>query len=864
MRFLFSRTGATNEPLTVHYQSVGSATNGVDFERLPGRITIPAGTNAVVLSVLPINDIQGETPETVRLQLVSTTNSFTLAILPDTQYYSGIPIGATNNVPGINGGNLGMFAKQTQWIVDHRDDWNISFVLHEGDCTDHNTSAEWQNVKACMDTLNGVVPYAIAVGNHDGMEFGVHNTTLFNQSYPLAAPDIAANLGGVFESNRLDNCYHFFRAGGMDWLVLSLEFGPRDEALAWAGTVVSNYPNHKVIVVTHAHLAADNTLLDASNTNHTEAPKNYWRPNDGVDVWEKFVKRYANIAFVFNGHIGHGGLGQLVGIGDHGNKVYQFACNYQFFPFGGGGFMRVLKFYPDQDKFEARSFSPYFNQVYADPNNQFTYTNLGLFTNISSDYSINALSNTATISLISEDLSPIVANVSKVTTAGFPSRIEVRFDRAVTLESATNLAHYALDQGPAFTSAQLKSDGRTVRLMLAANLNPNEQYQLIITGVRCVEPSSITNPPSITTNFVFTPVMLVADFSDGTFLDWTVVDEGNIDASSAWQVVNGVLAQFSNIYGPSSVTAGRRGTFAYYNDVVAFGWSNYVFTTTVRSTDDDGIGVMFCYKNPANYYKFDMDQQRQFRKIFRMQNGVETTIATQFAGYVTGSNYQLSVQVSAAGINVTLGGQSLFGGLVPDTNLTSGSVALYSWGNAGSYFSNITVTPLVSFPLPQISFVTPTNNTQITNTTLLNVAVSTVDPGSVGISEVEYLVNGARVSRAFQPPYQALLVGLQSGTNQLDARLTDSLGRQSWATPVQLNVIEILPLLRLLPGSPGPMQMDFRVSPDGPMTLQASSNLLDWESLGVWTNLSLTPLSTLDPGATNLPARFYRVIPAAP
>jgi hypothetical protein len=863
MRFLFSRTGSTTEPLTVFYQPAGLATNGVDFQRLSGRITIPSGTNAVILAVQPIDDTLGEALETVTLRLISSTNSFSVAILPDTQYYTGIPAGTTN--AGYNGGTLAMFAKQTQWIVDHRDEWNIAFALHEGDCTENNVSAEWQNVRSCLDKLNGVVPYAIAMGNHDGLFNGqIDDFRNFNQFYPLSNSVAAATVGGVFQSNRLENCYHLFSAGGVDWLVFSLEFGPSDAVLNWANTVTTNYPDRKVILLTHAHLAADSTWLDASNTNgfHPEAPKAYGRPNDGVDVWEKFLRKHANIVFAFNGHIGHGGLGQLVSTGDHGNKVYQFACNYQFGAYGGAGFMRVLKFYPNQDKFEAQSFSPYFNQVYTDPKNQFTYTNLGIFTNIAPTYLISSASNTATILLASEDLRDIVASVSKVSAAGFPSRIQVRFDRAVTLESATNLAHYSLVTGPALAGAQLLADGRTVRLAPAANLNPNVQYQLIITGIHCVEPSAITNPPPITTNFVFNPVLVAGDFSDGTLGDWVVVDEGNIEAGSAWQGSNSGLAQFSNIYGPGAgFTSGRRGTFVYHSDPLALAWSNYVFTTTLRSADDDGIGVMFCYHNPQNYYKFDMDRQKNFRKLFRMLNGVETTLATENAGYVTGSNYLLNAQVSAAGITVTLAGQPLFGGLVPDTSLPSGSVALYSWGNTGSFFSNITVTPLVNFPLPQISFVTPTNNTQLTNTTPVTVVTTVVDPASVGISEVEYFANGTRVLRIFAPPYQGALAGLEGGNVQLDARVTDSLGRQNWAAPVQLNVITIPHLLHLWQGGQGQIQMEFRVQPTTPLTLQASSNLLTWESLGVLSNLSATPLSTLDPGGTNAPVRFYRAVP---
>lgn len=872
-RFLINRTGSTDEPLTVSYQPIGTAINGVDFQRLSGKITIPAGTNAVVLLVQPIDDTLGEPVESITLQLISSLSSFSLAILPDTQYYTGIPAGATNNTGGLFGGTLNMFAKQTQWIVDHRDDWNIAFALHEGDCTENNASAEWQNVRSCMDKLNGVVPYAIALGNHDGIQNGQYNTVPYNQYYPLTNSAAAATLGGVFESGRLDNCYHLFSAGGVDWLVFSLEFGPRDAVLNWANSVTTNYPDRKVILLTHAHIAADNTLLDASNTNgyHVEAPKFYGRPNDGIDVWEKFLRRHPNIVFAFNGHIGHGGLGQLVGIGDYGNKVYQFACNYQFNAYGGAGYMRVLKFYPNQDKFEAQSFSPYFGSVYSDPKNQFTYTNLGVFTNVAPTYLINTLSNTATTSLISDDFENIVAKFVRVSASGFPTRIEVRFDRPITPVSATNLDHYNLLNGPDLVDAQLQPDGRTVYLTPAANLNPIDQYQLVATDIFCAQPSTITNPPTLTTNFVFNPVLMAADLSDGTFGSWTVVDEGNLDAGSAWQVFSNGLAQFSNIYGPGSVNTGRRGTFAYYSNSVAFGWSNYVFSTTLRSADDDGIGVMFCYKNPQNYYKFDMDQQRNFRKLFRMLNGVETTLATQTAGYVTGSNYQFSAKVSAAGITITLNDQLLFNGVVPDTTLPAGTVALYSWGNTGSYFSNIGVVPIATPLPPQVTFITPTNNTQIASSFSFDVNVNTTDAGFVGISEVEFLINGNPARRVFRPPYHGSLAGLDGGIYRLDARITDGLGRQSWATPIQLNVtggqLNAAPapsLLRLWRDSGGQLQIEFRIQPAAAVTLQASTNFQNWESLGVFSNLNATPLHLLDPAATNVPTRFYRAVPSEP
>ena len=47
---------------------------------------------------------------------------------------------------------------------------------------------------------------------------------------------------------------------------------------------------------------------------------------------------------------------------------------------------------------------------------------------------------------------------------------------------------------------------------------------------------------------------------------WTIVDEGTIDPPSKWSIVNGEVAQTSNIYGPNTPAEdNRKGTFAYYD-----------------------------------------------------------------------------------------------------------------------------------------------------------------------------------------------------------------------------------------------------------------------------------------------------------
>jgi hypothetical protein len=188
------------------------------------------------------------------------------------------------------------------------------------------------------------------------------------------------------------------------------------------------------------------------------------------------------------------------------------------------------------------------------------------------------------------------------------------------------------------------------------------------------------------------PILVREDFNDGDMVGWTVVEEGTIDVPAQWGVQGGRLAQTGNIYGPTGSSVDHReGTFAYWDEVGAFSWTDYSYEVTLESGDDDGIGVMFRYQDANNYYKVDMDKQRDFRKLFKMKDGVETTLASEAGGYEQDAEMRLQVSVIGDQISVSLDGTELFGGPVQDGDLTAGVVALYAWGNVGSYFDDVWV-----------------------------------------------------------------------------------------------------------------------------------------------------------------------------
>jgi len=301
-------------------------------------------------------------------------SSFRLVLLPDTQTYC-------SNYPDI-------FYSQTNWVAQNSG--NIAFVLHQGDITDNNSAPQWEIASKAFCLMDGKVPYTFAPGNHDTGEGGRtedRNTDMLNHYMPYDKYSKTPNFGGAFIPGQMENSWHTFKAGGYNWLILSLEFGPRDKVLAWAAGVIEKHPKHKVIINTHAYLYSDDTRMSKDH-NHNWVPQDYpigkdtakGAVNNGEQIWDKLVKNYANILFVFSGHVLNDGTGALVSEGIHGNKVYQMLANYQGgvegTEKGGNGYLRIITINPQNAEIVVKTYSPYVDKYKTDSGQQFTYKNV--------------------------------------------------------------------------------------------------------------------------------------------------------------------------------------------------------------------------------------------------------------------------------------------------------------------------------------------------------------------------------------------------------------------------------------------------------------------------------------------------------
>lgn len=297
-------------------------------------------------------------------------NFFTVITLPDTQYYS-------STYPEI-------FESQMHWIIDHRTEQRISFVLHEGDIVDSDVSPQWENASRSLHKLDGIVPYVVTQGNHDYFILGGidDRSTMINQYFSEATAAQSPGFIGAFEPGHIENTAQFLMMGDQAWLVLSVEFGPRDTVVTWADGVLKAHPDVPAMVVTHAYLYWDGTRYD-----HVTYPDQYYSPylysvapapgavNDGEDMWKKMIRDNENVQFVISGHVFNNNTGDaaasLTSSHPSGRKVHQIVANYQQTAAGGGGYLRLLQFRPEQGEVRVSTYSPYLNRWKRDAANEF-------------------------------------------------------------------------------------------------------------------------------------------------------------------------------------------------------------------------------------------------------------------------------------------------------------------------------------------------------------------------------------------------------------------------------------------------------------------------------------------------------------
>lgn len=277
---------------------------------------------------------------------------FTIVMLPDTQHYS-------RKFPEL-------FTAQIDWIKRNRDQEKIVFVTQVGDVVDgrNKDTNQWAVADQAMWQLDGVVPWGVALGNHDFDAHGTkRNAKKFLRHFGPRRFKNVSWYGGA-SPNGL-NSYQRFSGGGIDFVILHLEMDVPDAAIAWATKILKRNSSRTAIITTHSYLHGRDGIgrnVDGGSNNGG---------NSGEQVWEKLVRTHPQIFMVLCGHVSKTVEYHQVSTNEAGNPVLEMLADYQKRHHGGDGWLRLIRIVPARHEIQVRTYSPVLDRFEIDADSQF-------------------------------------------------------------------------------------------------------------------------------------------------------------------------------------------------------------------------------------------------------------------------------------------------------------------------------------------------------------------------------------------------------------------------------------------------------------------------------------------------------------
>jgi len=295
------------------------------------------------------------------------SKEFSIAILPDTQYYT----------EESQGGSNALFTAQTDWIIKNREKENIVYVVHVGDIVDEGDKQpeQWANAVKAIYPLEkpqpGLpygIPYGLTVGNHDQdpSQFPISGKSYhYNKYFGVDHFKGRPYYGGHYKNDN-DSHYDLFSAGGMDFIVIYIEYDAFDEDQEnmnnWAVDLLDKYSGRKAIVVSH-YIIGFNKVAGTNLGGEAEFGK------QGKRMYDR-LKTKPNLFMMLCGHVGANGEGYRQDT-YAGKTVKTFLSDYQSRPKGGNGLMRLMKFSPEKDLISVQTLSPYLGSYEKDGDSEF-------------------------------------------------------------------------------------------------------------------------------------------------------------------------------------------------------------------------------------------------------------------------------------------------------------------------------------------------------------------------------------------------------------------------------------------------------------------------------------------------------------
>ncbi len=285
----------------------------------------------------------------------NSCDPFSVMLIPDTQYYTSKQAAGEKN----------SLFKQFRWILANRTSHDIRFVIHLGDITNNNRDSQWVVADAAYDLLDAAgMPYSILPGNHDYRDdakdgLAVRGSSKIDAKGYFPPSRFAGKpwYGGALNGSSTNN-YTLFESGPYKFMVISLEYGPRKEALCWAENLIASHPDRRVIIASHCiqtHGAGFNLNCPSSEYDMVGG--------SGKTIFDELAKRHSNVFLLASGHIHDSEYKLLRGLA--GNPIHAVLTDYQMEgvkgckagTYTGNGWMRELVFTPRENLVYVRTFT---------------------------------------------------------------------------------------------------------------------------------------------------------------------------------------------------------------------------------------------------------------------------------------------------------------------------------------------------------------------------------------------------------------------------------------------------------------------------------------------------------------------------
>jgi hypothetical protein len=173
-----------------------------------------------------------------------TSQQFTLAVMPDTQFLYWGTQNSVNSAPQ---------EESFRYIINNSGDEsgnNIVFMAHLGDLTEDADGSSFQEVGKTFGLLDEHgVAYSVLAGNHDVGGDDSRGSTPYLQTMGPQRFKQSPTFAGSDPTGY--NTAHIFQAADREWLLLALDWRTSDQGFAWADQFIKDHPAMPVILTTH-------------------------------------------------------------------------------------------------------------------------------------------------------------------------------------------------------------------------------------------------------------------------------------------------------------------------------------------------------------------------------------------------------------------------------------------------------------------------------------------------------------------------------------------------------------------------------------------------------------------------------------